>query len=233
MKFLYLLIDLFAVILPLIYSFHPKINFHTEWKWVFPAIAISAFIFILWDMIFTNLGAWHFNPNYITGIYINNLPLEEMLFFICIPFSCIFTYYCMNNFLKLTWKPGVENPFVVLSSFLLIVISFLYWQRIYTRVAFLSTGLLCLYLKFFRRIKWFSKLVYVYLVLLIPFFIVNGLLTGTLLKEPVVIYNPDAILGFRVLSIPIEDFIYGFELILVNLSILSFFAEPASAKNFP
>ena len=59
----------------------------------------------------------------------------------------------------------------------------------------------------------------VYSVLLLPFFIVNGILTGTGLDSPVVWYNDNENLGLRVLTIPVEDIFYGMELIFLNLLI--------------
>lgn len=52
-------------------------------------------------------------------------------------------------------------------------------------------------------------------VMLLFFFMVNGILTGL----PVVIYAPHAITGYRVSSIPIEDFIYLFALITPTITI--------------
>jgi lycopene cyclase domain-containing protein len=69
------------------------------------------------------------------------------------------------------------------------------------------------------RINWFGRAVSVYLILLIPFLIVNGILTGTGLEEPVVRYNHSETLGIRLLTIPVEDIFYGFELLLLNLLI--------------
>jgi len=46
-------------------------------------------------------------------------------------------------------------------------------------------------------------------VMLVFFFIVNGILTGL----PVVMYSSHVITGFRVITIPIEDFIYMYALI--------------------
>ena len=53
--------------------------------------------------------------------------------------------------------------------------------------------------------------------LLIPFFIVNGILTGTGIDEPVVWYNNAENLSIRILTIPIEDIFYGFELIILTI----------------
>ncbi|MEO6844306.1 MAG: lycopene cyclase domain-containing protein [Ginsengibacter sp.] len=219
MKSLYLIVDFFTVIVPLLFSFHPKIKFYKTWKEFIIAAIPVAVIFIIWDSIFTYLGVWNFNPRYVSGIYFLKLPIEEILFFICIPFSCVFTYYCLDKFYKLSWNRKTENIFcIILSSFLLIT-GFIFRERLYTSVTFISTAFVCVILQFVCKVDWFGKAVTVYAVLLIPFLIVNGILTGTGLDEPVVRYNDLENLNIRLFTIPVEDVFYGFELILLNLFI--------------
>ena len=217
MKFVYLLIDFFTVLVPLIFSFHPKIKFYKTWKSFFAASVLVALFFLVWDLIFTRLGVWSFNPRYITGIFLFGLPIEEVLFFICVPFSCVFTYYCLDKFYRLEWNAKTEVVFCILFSLSLLIIGFFSLEKLYTSVTFISTALVCLLLKFAAKISWFGKAVTVYIILLIPFLIVNGLLTGTALEEAVVRYNNAENLGVRILTIPIEDIAYGFELILLNI----------------
>jgi len=217
MKSLYLLIDLSAVTVPLLFSFHPKIKFNRSWPALFKSILGVAVFFLVFDSLFTSLGIWSFNPRYLTGIHLYNLPLEEILFFICIPFSCVFTYYCLNKFFNLSWNPRKETFFCILISYLLLTLGILYREKLYTSTTFISTAITCLILKFLFRINWFGKACTVFGVLLVPFFLVNGILTGTGLAEPIVRYNPAENLGIRLLTIPIEDFLYGFELFILNL----------------
>ena len=215
MKSLYLLVNFFTIIIPFVYSFHPKIKFHLTWKGFFPAVILVGLVFVLWDMWFTSMGVWGFNPDYLSGFYVGNLPLEEVLFFICIPYACVFTYYCLDKFFNLSWNPKTEAVFCLVFSLGLIVLGLLNYDRIYTLITFISTGLVCLALKFLLKVDWFGKATTVYGILLFPFFIVNGVLTGTGIESPIVWYDHAENLGIRILTIPIEDAFYGFELILL------------------
>ena len=223
MKFLYLLVDFFTVLVPFLFSFHSKIKFNKNFKAFFIANVISAIIFIIWDILFTKLGVWGFNPDYISGIYFINLPIEEILFFVCIPFACVFTYHCLNLFFKIEWKAKTESIFVQFFSGILLITGIYFSSKLYTASIFISLSLLLVYLKYIAKINWLPKLVMIYPLLLIPFFIVNGILTGSGLEEPVVWYNNDENLGIRLFTIPIEDIFYGFELILLNVFVYEHF----------
>lgn len=215
MKNLYLAINFFAVIVPFLFSFHPKIKFYKHWKAFFIADGIVTLVFIMWDNLFTNLGVWGFNPDYITGIHIFSLPLEEVLFFICIPYACTFTYHALTSFYNFQWNKKKENLFVLLFAIFILSIGLIYYNRLYTSVTFISIAILLLLIQFVLKINGLSKVFSSYTILLIPFFIVNGILTGTGINEPVVWYNDAENLGIRLLTIPIEDVIYGFELIML------------------
>ncbi len=217
MKSLYLLVNLFTISIPLLFSFHPKIQFYKTWKAFFLASVLVGSLFVIWDSIFTYMGVWSFNPQYLLGIYFFRLPLEELLFFICIPFSCVFTYFCLDKFFNLKWNQRAEAMFCIAFALILVAVGTYFHDRIYTLATMYSTALVCLYLKFVAKIDWFGKATFVYVILLIPFFMVNGVLTGSGIDDAVVRYNPTHHIGFRILTIPVEDAFYGFELILLNL----------------
>lgn len=217
MRSTYLLIDICTILVPFIFSFHPGIKFYKQWRRFFPAMLITAAVFISWDAYFTSIGVWNFNPDYTLGMSLFGLPIEELLFFICVPYACVFTYYCLDKFYRLDWSNTGESITCIVISLILVAIAILYIDRMYTSVTFLTTATLCLLIKFVARINWFGKAVSVYIVLLVPFLIVNGLLTGTGLDEAVVRYNDSENLGLRILTIPVEDTVYGFELFLLNL----------------
>lgn len=219
MKYTYLLIDFFTIIIPFIFSFHPKLKFHQTWKSFFPAVILTGIIFIAWDIYFTHLGVWGFNPTYTTGLKISNLPIEEILFFLCIPYSCVFTYHCLNLLLNLDINDKLETILSILFMVLGLSVGFIFLNKIYTAVTAFGFFALIAAAKYVLKVDWLGKFYFVYLILLIPFLIVNGLLTGTGLAAPVVWYNNAEIIGFRILTIPVEDVFYGMDLILLNLLI--------------
>jgi lycopene cyclase domain-containing protein len=217
MKWLYLLIDFGSVIVPFLFSFHPKLQFYKQWKPFFAANAIVLVVFVLWDIYFTQQGIWGFNEQYLTGFKVYNLPIEEILFFICIPYACVFTYHCLNLFFKMDLTPTLQQYVVVALLTVLLAVGIIYLNRWYTATTFISLSLVLGFIHFVLKPKWLGQLMAIYLVLLLPFFIVNGILTGTGLPEPIVWYNDNHNLGLRMLTIPVEDTFYGFELILLNV----------------
>lgn len=216
-QYTYLAINFFTIIICFIFSFHPKIKFNRHFKAFIMASVLVASVFIAWDVWFTANGVWWFNDRYLIGIRLFGLPLEELLFFICIPFSCVFTYHCLDKFFKLDWNVSIEKIFVIVSAVVCFIIAYLFKDRIYTLVTFTTTGASLLILYFVLKARWIGKASFVYLILMPGFFAVNGILTGTGLESPIVNYNPDDFIGFRMLTIPVEDTVYGYEMILWNL----------------
>ena len=70
-----------------------------------------------------------------------------------------------------------------------------------------------------------GRFLLMYLVSFIPFLIVNGLLTGCLIKSPIVNYNPSEIIGLRILTIPIEDSIYNLLMLMIVVSVYEKFRK--------
>jgi lycopene cyclase domain-containing protein len=227
-QYTYLLINLFSVLVPLLVSFHPRSGLYKHWYALLPAIGITTLGYIIWDSWFTHLGVWGFNPTYLTGIRVGNLPLEEVLFFICIPYACVFTFDCLIRVIK----PTVLQPALSYINYALVialvVMAAVFHARYYTASAFALLAILIL-LAQYKKPDWLAQFYVVYAILLIPFLIVNGLLTGTGLDAPVVWYNAEHIMGPRILTIPLEDVFYGMGLVLINIWIYHWFRSLRNA----
>lgn len=218
-KYTYLFINLCTIAFPLALSFDKRVQFYKSWKCLWPGMLITGIFFTAWDILFVQQGVWTFNKACITGIYIFNLPLEEVLFFVTVPYACIFIHACLNYYLQ--WPVPVWIGKVIAVLFLIAsgYSAAANYHRLYTLVAF---GLLFIMLVITRWVwgtAWLSHFYLTYLIVLIPFFIVNGLLTAI----PVVIYNPDEHLQLQAGTIPLEDFSYLMTLLLMNLSFFEYF----------
>ena len=210
-QYLYSFILFFSVIVPFIFSFHKRVQFNLHFKSFFFGLIGMLLIFIPWDIWFTSLGIWGFNPKYLTGLYFFNLPVEECLFFICIPFCCIFTYHVVWTLSKnKSFKPMKRTCWII--SFALLLAGVLLNDMMYTAYTFIGLSIAMLIAPYYVNMKVFFK---TYLILLFPFLMVNGLLTGSFIEEQIVWYDDNNNISLRILTIPVEDFFYSFFMLLV------------------
>jgi len=216
-QYLYLAIDLGCILIPVLFSFHPKIKFYKEWKFYFPSMVVVALLFLVWDEWFTRMGVWGFNADYVTGVYLGKLPIEEILFFICIPYACVFTYFTLNKL----WPKNLLQNYNRFMFQILIVFSLgmavIFRENWYTAVTFGSLAICLLALSFSKWRVHFPNMSRAYLIILPFFFLSNGLLTGSFIPEQVVWYDDTENVGRRMFTIPFEDIFYGFLLIVLNI----------------
>ena len=151
MPYTYILINFFTVIICFLASFDRRIQFNKLFGKFLLSSTIVAVPFIVWDIWFTAKGVWWFNLNYTLGFKILGLPVEEWLFFYCIPFSCVFTYYCLEKFFHMNGANAFNNLIVFTSVIVLSVIGFLYYDRIYTLLTVIVTLFTLCYLHFIAK----------------------------------------------------------------------------------
>jgi lycopene cyclase domain-containing protein len=212
----YAVLLLASVSIPLIRSFEHRIAFYSRWPELFTGILVMMLLFIPWDVAFTRMGVWYFNNEYITGIYLLNLPLEEWLFFVIITYCCVFIYEVLKYFLPGFFSPKLAFAFTALLGALTLIVAFSNMDRIYTFVVMALTAILLILQLVTRSYKtWLSHFYLMYLVGLLPFYIVNGILTS----KPVVIYDNSRNLGMRIHSIPVEDALYFMSMMLLTLMV--------------
>ncbi len=223
MKFTYLLINFLTLLFPLALSFDKRVQFHKSWKFIWPGMAITGLVFLFWDVLFTLKGVWSFNSNYVTGFTILHLPVEEIFFFLTVPFACIFIYACLNYYVKREMEMRLTRVISNLIIIFSILVLIFYHHRLYTRVAFTLVAFLVILFQFIYKVRWLSRFYVTYAVALIPFYIINGILTGL----PVVIYNNTEMLDRRIGTIPVEDHFYMMALLLMNIGFFEYFRKRA------
>lgn len=212
--YLYLGLNLLTISYPLAQSFEKRLQFFKGWKGLFAGIACVGSVFIAWDVWFTSMGIWGFNPTYLTGVSIGNLPLEEWLFFLTVPYACVFIYEVMNHFVKRDLLGRYSSRMAVVLALLLLVVAAMPGYLWYTDLTFTLAAALLLLHGLWWKPPWLGRFFLAYGVVLVPFVLVNGVLTGTGIDAPVVWYNDAENLGIRLATIPIEDCVYNLLLLL-------------------
>lgn len=225
MRYTYLLINLLTLLFPLLLSFDKKVAFYKSWKYLWQGMLITGLVFLFWDILFTIDGVWSFNPKYVIGTNIIGLPVEEILFFLTVPFACTFIYACLNYYLK--WQINIRltqviSNIIVIFSILILVF---YHHHMYTRVSFTLVAFLVILFQFILKVRWLNNFYVAYLVALVPFYIINGILTSL----PVVLYNNDQNMGIRLGTIPVEDHFYLMALLLMNIGLFEYFKSKAKS----
>lgn len=177
---------------------------------------LPAFFYILWDIVFTKQGIWSFNENYITGLKLYNLPIEEVMFFFVVPYCCVFIYACVRAYFPVLQNNQIADFILKLLGISLLVLAIFNHDRSYTFFTFFFNGLFIFAILVAQKNKFtfnITAFLVAYLIILIPFLIINGLLTAI----PVVLYNDNENLGIRLYTIPVEDIFYGMLLIMMNV----------------
>ena len=166
----YLMIDLASVTIPFLFSFHPKIAFYKQWKYAFPALILAAIPYLIWDQWFTQTGVWGFTPAYHGSIMIGDMPLEEVLFFLCIPYSCLFTYWSIQQLTSIRLPERAIGPLYAVLFAVFFVMMIIGYDQWYTLIdgAFAAVILAATYIVRRDLLRRFFP---VYLLVLVPFFI--------------------------------------------------------------
>jgi lycopene cyclase domain-containing protein len=217
----YIILDALIIIFPLLFSFMWKFKYYKFFKPLAASIAIVGISYIIWDVLVTYRGDWWFDKDFLIGIEILGLPIEEILFFIIVPFSCIFIYENLVYFVK--EKKIFYNKILYLTiAGIFIIMGIIFRSQEYTVLAMFSCALFfILAITLYPRILK-NRNYWLYIILsFIPFMIFNYFLTSLI----VVHYNPNAIWGIRITTIPLEDFFYNYSMLSFYLMVYMYFKE--------
>jgi lycopene cyclase domain-containing protein len=217
----YLYLNIAIIAFPLIFSFHPKIKFYKKIKPVLFAFLIIGILFVAWDSFATSRGHWSFNPEYVNEMRILGIPIEEILFFITVPYSCLFVFESINHFLSDKKLFSAKKWVFSFIGVLIMLSAFVFNSKEYSFLAVLSVGLTILFVSLLNVKLLSSRAYWIYIALTLALFLIfNYILTSI----PVVEYSTKAITGIRVTTIPIEDFLFNYSM-LTNYLVIYIWAS--------
>ncbi len=205
MKAEYFIFNLAIILGPFARSFEPRIRFISQWKYTFGAIALSMIPYIIWDSAVTNRH-WSFNASYTFPFRFAKLPLEEWLFFITVPYACLFTREVLRLYVKNVINRELEWARV--GFFAMIPIGLVVYRtgREYTALVLIALGAVAFLDRQLKTDIFLQTRSYWYFgIVVLCTLIFNMYLTA----RPILIYDAAYQLDLRLITIPIEDFGYG------------------------
>jgi len=218
----YLFLQLIYLVIPAVVSFKNNMRFAFRLRYLVPAVVFSGAIFVMWNMRFDQLGIWNYNPEYITGIYLVSVPVEEWLSFLLIPVSGAYVFDWMKIKLE---KFEQQNIFVAISLVLfagLGILAYVFRRNMFSFFTFFLTAIYLGYTVFRNRFKKNYAVFYAaFGITLLPFLAVS-IISGVL---PILSYSADHIMGIALFAIPIERFIYLFLMLLITITIYEYLGE--------
>lgn len=215
----YLLLLLIYLVIPVALSLQKKVRFVFRLKYILPAVIFAGAIFVMWDIRFVQMRIWSFNPDYISGIELLRLPVEEWLSFIVIPLSSIYIYEWLKIRFEDFEKP---NVFLIVSLVLLLiagVLAYIFRTRMFSFFTFFLSAIYLGYTVFRNRFKkYYTKFYLALIISLVPFLTVSAMLNSM----PAIIYDSTHIIGINIAGVPLEKVGYLFLLLLINITIYEY-----------
>ncbi|GAB4184222.1 MAG: hypothetical protein Kow00108_21770 [Calditrichia bacterium] len=217
----YMVLNLVIVFFPLALSFDRKVAFFRKWKLVFPVIMLTALPFILWDALVTGRH-WYFNESYTLPFRPLGIPLEEILFFITVPYAVLFIWEVLTSYRlgSLRSLGGLYIPIQLLLTVSGIFSIMKGWEYPLIVILFLI-AMIEFQHRLVDSIFFTGRFMVFLLILSVLILIFNGFLTC----RPVVLYNEAFKTGVKIFTIPVEDFFYGISLAGWNIALFEFFKK--------
>lgn len=203
----------------LLCTFYKNIAFYKELKYVLPAILFVAGGFMLWNIFFTVQFVWGFNVENLSGFSFFNVPIEEWMLFFIFPYTAIFVFFIFE---KMEWEFITKRWSLIFATIITVIALILfvnYREHTYTFWVACLVMLLNGILYFGFRPKWYQCFWSAFLVFYFPFFFLNGWVSSYIASGPIVWYNPNHIIGIKILTIPVENIMYYFLMFLFTLVI--------------
>jgi len=205
-RHLYSIIALAVLAGPLALSFDSRVHFWTHWPATFVALALTGVLYLFWDSLVVRRGDWSFNPKYTGHLRLFHLPLGEVLFFLAVPYACLFLFEVVRSYFPgVEWWAVTRTPLLA-GAVVFAVAAWLFRHHGYTFLAMVSVVIFLSTLALTHpSLAGRSEFWIWFGLCFVGFAVVNGLYTAL----PTIWYNPRALTGLKIGPIPLEDFFYN------------------------
>jgi len=223
MNYTYLLTDLVLLLLTVALFSVKKMEFARNSKFIILSVLINVFVFSIPTEFLTQLKVIVFNPPYLTGMTLWELPIEELLFLFLLPLAGIGIYQLLN--IRYPDNTLEKYSLAVSNIMLGICIAMLYFghTKLYTVFTFAILLVFIIYVEYVSKIRFMYRFYRAFLVALIPFYLTATVLTTV----PVIQYNAKETLDFNLVHIPFESHFYFMGMLLLSIFLYEVFKARA------
>ncbi|KIG12007.1 Phytoene desaturase [Enhygromyxa salina] len=215
--------DLLLIGPPVVASFRRSTFFLDRWRWAWASAAVVGLPALVWLAWMSSSGGVIFSPAHSlvgTGLSVMGLPLGAIFLVPAIAFACLFCWRV--GFAEAAaaqapkpWQSGLHA--VLLVALAAGVMGLVGGGPRHAQLALLAVGLLspldlALRTKLVARAQFWAMLAAVVLLTLV--------FGGALIQRGIVAHSADAIVGFALIGVPIEDL--GYALALAGAAVLVF-----------
>lgn len=204
---------LLAIFIPVaIISFLTPISRYRRYKPLLFSIGVVAPIYILWDELAVIYDTWSFDKYHVIGLYFFYLPLEEVAFFLVVPFSTLLIFEVLRAKIKGDFPKRIVTFVGLILSAFFIIFGLLYISKSYTSVASFFAAFSIITALILDRDLMVRKSLWLYIAIsYIPFIFFDHIMVSL----PIFTYGKGSIIGIRIWGIPFEEFMYVFSLLLL------------------
>jgi lycopene cyclase domain-containing protein len=82
-----------------------------RWRRLLLTLVPVLVVFLAWDAYAISRGHWTFDPDRTTGVLVGRVPLDEILFFLVVPFCAVLAFEAVRAVqARRGWRAGDEQP---------------------------------------------------------------------------------------------------------------------------
>lgn len=97
-EYLILMAACVAITLPLEFVLRARV--YRRLPLMLPSVGVVVVVFGAWDLLGIARDHWTYNPEFITGIHLGIMPLEELVFFVVISLCALLSYEGVSTVLR-------------------------------------------------------------------------------------------------------------------------------------
>lgn len=219
MKFVFLALALAPLLIPLIFQVNKKIYSNGNFKLAVGASLISAIVFSLIAALQHWFGITSYKSGLNLGVVIKEVPVEQYLLIFSFSFAALSIYQYLD--LKFP-NNNLQRYSLAVSNLLLgLCIAFLFfaYTKRYTLVTFSALLVILFLIEYVGKLRFMYKAYRAFLVLLIPFYVVYGVLFW----NELFVVAPNQLSEMHIAKIPVETHFVVLAMLLLTVYMFEFF----------